>query len=335
MDLHTGSPISYSQFHALWTLPLLGVLLLALRLRASWPPGSAAPHYSTVTSAPSDVSVGLPWFCVLCCVAFAYTTPWDAWLIARGVWASTEVAGTALGIPWEEYAFFLLATAISCVCWALCWPAQWSDVTAARPSRLVTLGLCSLIGAGLVAMTSAQRTLYLGSLLLWAAPVLLLQWGVGGHVLSAHAGPLCRSILLSGGTMAIIDVWAIQRNIWVLNPEHSLWPWARGLHPEEVLFFFLSSTMCIWGLALAVWVGKGHSPHLLPQGMQAALQVRQVPVQVPSSGSSSSCSSSGSNSNSGDNGEGSGAAALPARGRSRAASKSAGSSSSSRKSKLQ
>ena len=76
--------------------------------------------------------------------------------------------------------------------------------------------------------------------------------------------------------MAIADAWAIQRNIWVLNPEWSLWPWARGVHPEEVLFFLLSSTMCVWGLTLAVWASRGYAPLLGWGRLQGWLPIRDA-----------------------------------------------------------
>lgn len=252
--LQPAGPVTYAQFHCVWTLPALGVLALAVAARCGW----------ALPARRSNVALGAAWTAMLCGVAVVYTTPWDSALIRSGVWASdsSRVVGTFLDIPYEEFAFFVLATLITGGCWAAFWPAQWSDVSTPRPSRLVTASLAAAFALGVGCIAAWERTFYLGMLLTWAVPVLALQWAVGGHVLAAHAAPLARVIGVAGGCMALADGWAIQRNVWVLNPEFSLWPWARGLHPEEVLFFFLSSAMCACGLTLAVWASRGFSPEL-------------------------------------------------------------------------
>jgi lycopene cyclase domain-containing protein len=47
---------------------------------------------------------------VLALIAFFWTTPWDNYLIARGVWDSPEerILGRLGYVPIEEYAFFVL-----------------------------------------------------------------------------------------------------------------------------------------------------------------------------------------------------------------------------------
>lgn len=264
--------VSYATFHALWTLPFLAGLALLAAARAH---GARTLHAL------------FQWSTVLCCVAVVYTTPWDAYLIQRGVWASTAVAGTALGIPAEEYAFFVLATVITCAAWAVMWPrARWNDATPSTPLLIAGIvALLSMAAFGAACVVWSDRTLYLGLLLLWASPVLLLQWCVGAPILLAHAGTLTRVIALSGGCMAIMDVWAIHRNIWVLNPEFSLWHIARGVHVEEVAFFLLSSAMCAGGLTLAMWASHGYSPHLLAGALQR--YVEQAPRVAPASSAAS------------------------------------------------
>jgi 15-cis-phytoene synthase/lycopene beta-cyclase len=43
-------------------------------------------------------------------MAFAAASPWDSWIIRKGVWSypANSVVGTALDVPFEEYAFFLI-----------------------------------------------------------------------------------------------------------------------------------------------------------------------------------------------------------------------------------
>lgn len=282
-----GQEVTYSQFHAIWTLPALALVAGIAAWRA-WRQATAGaaggahglPYSSQV--AP-DAAIALKWTLLLCGVATAYTTPWDGWLIQSGVWASSAVAGVGpLGIPWEEYAFFVLATLLTCGTWMCMWPARWRDVAVdARPNRLVLAAIIAVGIAGAAAAAAGGRIFYAGALAAWAAPVLALQWAVGGHILAAHAGPLLRVILAAGGSMAIADGWAIQRNIWVLNPALSVWPWARGLHPEEVAFFLITGAMCSWGLTLAVWASRGFTPVLAGGLLQSWVEEPRAPLPAP------------------------------------------------------
>jgi lycopene cyclase domain-containing protein len=256
--------VSYGRFHALWTAPALAAAALFVAVVRPWWLRRRGRPRAAYAGAPPDARLLLPWTAGLAAVAVAYTTPWDAALIARGVWRSDAVAGAALlGVPCEEYAFFVAATAFTALCWAAVWPARWRDVPlGATPplAPLVALGAAAAAGGGLLA--ASERTLYAGALLLWATPVLALQWAVGGHVLIAHADPLARCVLLSGGALALLDAWAIRRNVWVLNPEWSLPPWGRGAHVEEAAFFLLTSAMAGGGLTLGLWAQGGFAPPL-------------------------------------------------------------------------
>ena len=257
--LEVAGPISYSRFHALWTIPALAALAICNAVSRR----GRGVAYQGLTS---DFALMPKWIALLSLAALLYTLPWDSFLIQRGVWSSARVSGTLAHVPLEEVAFFILATLISCGTWLLVWPERWIDPAAAGHGlcgwSCVTLALIASWSGGALAVAAAERTFYLGMLLLWSTPILLLQWVVGGHILAAHAAPLARATLLAGGGLALADRWAIRRNVWVINPELSLWPWAPGLHVEEVLFFFLTSTMCLWGLTLALWADLRFTPSL-------------------------------------------------------------------------
>ncbi len=88
-----AGPLTYLQFHFVFTLPLLAVLaLLQRRTREPWWPLAAL--------------VG---------IAVVYTTPWDNYLVARAVWTyPPEAVWFTIGyVPIEEYAFFVLQTVIT------------------------------------------------------------------------------------------------------------------------------------------------------------------------------------------------------------------------------
>src|SRR6185503_20826468 len=53
-------------------------------------------------------------------LAVVYTTPWDNYLVATGVWYYNPrlVTGFVIGyVPIEEYTFFVLETILSGLCW--------------------------------------------------------------------------------------------------------------------------------------------------------------------------------------------------------------------------
>ena len=266
-----GGPVSYAAFHVLWTLPLLALLLgfVAARRGCLCRRGVADASPAAYSGHAGDGTLALKWVMALCALAVVYTTPWDARLISLGVWASAPdlVSGTLWRVPLEEFVFFVGAALLSCLTWLAVWPLRWRDAPrAAPPARaagsLVTALLLLVLAFGACCAAAGGRLTYLGELLLWATPVLLLQWQAGGHVLSAHAGPLARVVLLGGVGLALADRWAIRRNVWVLNPERSLPPWSRGLHVEEVLFFLAAVAMCAGGLTLALWHEHGFEPRL-------------------------------------------------------------------------
>lgn len=56
-------------------------------------------------------------------LAVVYTGPWDAAIIAEGVWSyppGRVIGPTIGGVPIEEYAFFVLQTAMTGLLTALC-----------------------------------------------------------------------------------------------------------------------------------------------------------------------------------------------------------------------
>ena len=275
--------VTYAEVHTTWTLPLLAALLAcAAALRFAWR-GRAA--HSAYSGHASDAAMAPKWAALLAGVAYAYTTPWDAHLIARGVWASTAVGGAALGVPLEELAFFGLAVGVGVGAWLCVWPLRWADVAgggagagagaarAGAPGAGAALGALGAAGLALAAL-GPPRAYYLGALLAWACPVLALQAWVGGGVLWAQRGPLARAVALSGGALAMVDAWAIKRNVWVLSPSFSLPAWGAGWHVEEVAFFFLTAGMCCGGLTLALWAEHGFLPRMRLAGVEVAWGAR-------------------------------------------------------------
>ncbi len=104
--------MTYLQFHLLFNLPALLVLLWLTRGRLERSHGR--------------------WIAVSCGIVFLVTTPWDNWAVYRGIWSfdwarTTPVAVSAFGIEWrlpaEEYAFFLIETVLISLVTILTLPA--------------------------------------------------------------------------------------------------------------------------------------------------------------------------------------------------------------------
>jgi lycopene cyclase domain-containing protein len=103
---------------------------------------------------------------------------------------------------------------------------------------------------------------YTGLILVWAMPVLALQWAFGADALMAQKRVWRGPLLSVWIYLCIVDRWAIRNGIWSLNPELTL-PLIFDMLPvEEALFFLVSATMCLWGLVLAMTVTRLDGPFM-------------------------------------------------------------------------
>jgi lycopene beta-cyclase len=90
-DILPGALVSYGQFLLVFLVVPIVALAFLLRRHLSW------RYARTVLT--------------MALIAFVYTTPWDNWIIALGVWGydPSLVWGVVIGwVPLEEYLFFLL-----------------------------------------------------------------------------------------------------------------------------------------------------------------------------------------------------------------------------------
>lgn len=93
---------------------------------------------------------------------------------------------------------------------------------------------------------------YLGMELIWAVPVIALQWIIGHRTLRAHFRLVLLAVLLPTTYLSTADALAIRVGIWALNPELTLGIWIGGLPLEEAVFFLLTNAMVVQGLLLAL-----------------------------------------------------------------------------------
>ena len=245
---------SYSHFHLLFTIPPMAFLLEVGRSRA--PAGYFTASFF--------------WILALCAIASVYTTPWDNLLVYLGVWgySPNRVLFEVGWVPIEEYAFFSIETLMVGGVWlslfpsfdALKNPPVNSKKTYPLYGSLVNLVVGVLLaglGAFGVHLLNVPSGLYLGLILSWSTPVLLLQWSLGARALRQHTFQWATCIALSFVYLCVVDRWAIIQGIWIINPRKTV-PMILDVYLplEEATFFLVTSTMCAWALTLAMLVTK-------------------------------------------------------------------------------
>ncbi|HSJ32356.1 MAG TPA: lycopene cyclase domain-containing protein [Longimicrobiales bacterium] len=244
--------MTYLQFHLVFIVPPLLALLYAVRDART----VLGPRARWV----------LP---VMAVVALLYTTPWDNYLVYRGVWwyGADRVLGTIGWVPVEEYLFFVLQPLLTGA-WTYYVlvrrpPADASfehapDLTARAPDLLARLGSVRMLGAsiylliagiGVFALT-VERGLYLGLILAWAAPVLAAQWPFIARGVTAAPGRFAAAVAVPTVYLWIADRVAIGAGIWSISPRYTTGVHIAGLPLEEAAFFLVTNLLVVQGVQL-------------------------------------------------------------------------------------
>jgi lycopene cyclase domain-containing protein len=241
----TSSAFTYFDFHAVFLLPPLA----ALTLGVLWTRPTATADWWV----PRLVGVT-----ILTVVALVYTTPWDNYLISQGVWwyGDGAITATLWRAPVEEYLFILLQP-VTVALWLFFLPHSetTADVRVSwRDRRLGALWgvLVTLVGA--VLLFSGGKTYYLGAILLWAGPVLALQWGFGWPYLWANRRLVGLAVLVPTVYFWVADRVALWLQVWTISPAHTTGVAIFGLPIEEATFFLVTNLFVVQGLTLFLWV---------------------------------------------------------------------------------
>lgn len=216
-------------------------------------------------------------------VALLYTTPWDNYLVATGVWwyDPALVTGIVIGwVPIEEYTFFIVQPIMAGL--LLLWLARRLPLPHTPPAnrpglRRVALaagGLLWLGSAGLLASGWPPGT-YLGLILIWALPPIMLQLIFGADILWRYRRAVLPAVLLPTLYLSAADVLAISGGTWTISPEKSLNLLIGGILPiEELLFFLLTNTLITFGMTLAL---KVKSVERIPSKLRQRLGLKLRP----------------------------------------------------------
>lgn len=202
--------------------------------------------------------LGIP---LLMLMALVYTTPWDNYLVWRGVWeyGKERVIGTIGYVPIEEYLFFLLQTLLTglWLYWLL--GRQDKPISSLEPYpwvRTIATGfwlVLSLIGA---TMLQWNWGVYLGLILIWAGPILALQWFIGAPYIWATKGIWLNATLIPTLYLWIADRIAIANEIWSISDVYTTRLYLLGLPIEEATFFLVTNLLVVQGVLLFLLFGN-------------------------------------------------------------------------------
>ena len=205
-------------------------------------------------------------------LALLYTTPWDNYLVATGVWYYNPrlVTGLVLGwVPIEEYTFFVVQTALAGYWW-------WflarrilpvSVFTASMRIRLAVLfplAATWFVSAAFLA-TGWKPATYFALECVWALIPIGIQLFFGADILWHHRRLVALTILPLTLYLSIADSFAIGSGTWTIAPGQSFNLFIGALPVEELVFFLLTNTLIAFGVTLL----------LAPESRDRAVELKQ------------------------------------------------------------
>ncbi|MGF1503755.1 MAG: lycopene cyclase domain-containing protein [Anaerolineae bacterium] len=191
-------------------------------------------------------------------MALFYTTPWDNYLVATGVWWYDEnlVTGITLGyVPIEEYTFFIVQTIMTGL-WTI---GLMRTVTPTRESIPVRprlrLGLTAAVVIGWAVSTAVLLSgwvpgTYLTLILSWALIPVFVQIVFGGDILVANWRLLVLSIGVPTLYLWVVDYLAINSGTWTIDPIQTTGVKVGVLPLEEMVFFLMTIVLIGFGMTL-------------------------------------------------------------------------------------
>lgn len=198
-------------------------------------------------------------------IAFVYTTPWDNYLVKTQVWSYEDhrVLFKIGYVPFEEYCFFVLQTLMTS-CWCLfVLDKNTLQKSKTRPQlkHLVTVFLVVMWGYSVYCL-GHSHTRYLGLILIWSLPVVILQWTIGGQHLLRNFKIYMACLIIPTAYLWTVDGYAIYKGIWGISESQTIGFKIFSLPFEEAVFFLVTNIMLIQGLLLYILLKKDFSKML-------------------------------------------------------------------------
>ena len=206
-------------------------------------------------------------FALILVIVVAFTTPWDNYAVAQGIWGfpPSKYAFRIWHLPVEEYGFFVVQSLeVMLVCHGLSGLLGFRKVDLPHPGSFpVSLGLGALfllwLGAGLSAgRWLPRRAHYLFHLVYWFGPVILFQWALAGPLLVANGIAVTLSTILVGTWLSLADLAAVRHGLWSFDDRQTLGlKWRRELPVEEIMFFYATSLLVAQSYFMLAPVASG------------------------------------------------------------------------------
>ncbi|PRP88969.1 phytoene desaturase [Planoprotostelium fungivorum] len=247
---HISSHFTYMDFHRIFNFPLLVALFIA-----------------AIVTRQLDIVRSLGLF-VFCIVSFVAATPWDIHLVATGVWGYEEgqVLGTMYGVPYEEYAFFLIQTLVSGLLYInmntpLYAHGKFSDYhrypyppSLRKPVKIIGGLLWLSTGIASVFLLDTGKQYYLRLILSYFCPFISAHWFSAGDLLLKDYLTRWKTVIpiaLSTAYYWFADCIAIKLGSWRFSEEHSTGYKILGNLPiEEALFFWITNVLIVQSIFL-------------------------------------------------------------------------------------
>lgn len=192
-------------------------------------------------------------------LAVLYTTPWDNYLVATGVWYYNPdlVTGILIGyVPIEEYAFFVFETILAGLWWwflarRLSPPSKEFQPNKSHMYMSTSLLVSLWLIFAYLFFFGDEKWTYLGITLFWALPAILPQLLFGADILWHFRKLVFWAIVVPGTYLSLMDMVALSETTWSISKSQTTGILFFGILPlEEVVFFFITNILICFGMTL-------------------------------------------------------------------------------------
>lgn len=231
----------YLIFHALLTVPIILILtylqsdLGSVRNKRRWKS-----------------------FIILILIAYAYTIPWDNFMISLEIWWYGDIVWNRIWhAPIGEYLFFGIQTIIAGLyLYYIDFDPEPEKSDLGLFNRIAGFTVFMIVAAVAlgIALYGDSSWFYSMSIVAWTAPVIAIQWLVGGNYIVRQWKVITTSIIPPTLYLWLIDGYAISYGLWTINPDTSLGVSIGALPVEEMIFFLSANIMTVFGMVLYEWV---------------------------------------------------------------------------------
>jgi lycopene beta-cyclase len=235
----------------------IGIPLLVLAAIAWWDDRRGRRLPDRLRSWPAWLVIGAHVI-----VAVLYTTPWDNYLVATGVWWYDPALVTGLVIGWvpiEEYTFFVVQTLmmgllILCLAKRLPMPDSPISQPSNLPMRRAATGFVAVLwlASVIILISGWQPGTYLGLILSWALFPVMIQFALGADILWRYRTLVFWALVPATLYLGWADSLAITAGTWTINPAQSTGLMIGALPFEEGLFFLMTNILIVFGVVLVL-----------------------------------------------------------------------------------